>query len=191
MNYCKPSGTVSQLVDSASGIHPRYSSYYLRTVRNDQKDPLSQFMIDNGFYYEKDQMGGSNYVFYFPMKAPEGAPTVKDMGAMDQLKLWETYQDFWCEHKPSMTCYYTDDEFMDVGNWLWNKFDKVSGVSFLPYNDHIYAQAPYQPIDEQTYHEWMERMPKNVDWTKLSEYESQDHTTASQELSCSAGICDI
>lgn len=187
----KPSGTVSQLVDSASGIHPRFSRYYLRTVRADVKDPIAHFMIDKGFYYEKDVMNPHNYVFYFPMKSPDSSVTNKDIGAMKQLEIWESYQDAWCEHKPSMTCYYTDDDFLDVGAWLWKKFDKVSGISFLPYDDHVYPQAPYQPISEDEYYEWLERMPKGVDWSELGDYESTDNTVGSQELACSGGSCEI
>lgn len=188
----KPSGTVSQLVDSASGIHPRFSSHYLRTVRADTKDPLSRFLIDKGFYYEVDVMNPHNYVFYFPMKAPDKAKTAKDFNALKQLRLWETYQEYWCEHKPSMTCYYTDDEFLDVGNWIWNNFDKVSGISFLPYVDHVYQQAPYQPVSEDEYNRWMECMPRNVDWSELADYEQEDNTVSSQELACSsADGCEI
>ena len=187
----KPSGTVSQLVDSSSGIHPRFSDYYLRTVRADKKDPLATFMIDKGFYAEEDQMNPSNWVFYFPMKSPEGSVTASDMGALKQLELWKVYQDHWCEHKPSMTCYYKDSEFMEVGNWVWNHFNEISGVSFLPVSDHIYPQAPYQPISEKEYGEWMESMPKDVDWTELVQYEQGDTTISSQELACSGGNCEI
>jgi len=188
----KPSGTVSQLVDSASGIHPRYSKYYLRTVRADRKDPLARFMADKGFYYEVDQMNDTNLVFYFPMKSPDSAVTADDVGCLEQLQLWETYQDHWCEHKPSMTAYYRDSEFLAAGQWIWDKFDKVSGISFLPYSDHTYPQAPYQPVDEETYKEWLTRMPKDVDWEELGAYEAgEDHTEGSQELACVGGSCEI
>ena len=140
----KPSGTVSQLTDSASGIHPRFSEYYVRTVRADKKDPLATAMIEAGFPHEEDIMNNSNWVFSFPQKAPSKAVTVEDMGAMEQLKLWKTYQDHWCEHKPSMTCYYNDDNFFSVCQWIWENFDSVSGISFLPEADHVYKQAPYQ-----------------------------------------------
>ena len=143
----KPSGTVSQLVDSASGIHPRYSSQYIRRVRADSRDPLCSVLEAAGVPVEDDLMSPSTKVFSFPIAAPEGAVTASEMGAMEQLELWEIYQDYWCEHKPSMTCYYRDDEFLEVGQWLYNKFDKVSGISFLPYSDHTYQQAPYEPVD--------------------------------------------
>ena len=187
----KPSGTVSQLVDSASGIHPRFSKYYIRTVRADVKDPLAQFMIDKGFYYEEDMMNPHNYVFYFPMKAPDESVVVSEVGAMDQLKVWSKYQDFWCEHKPSMTCYYTDDEFLQIGQWIWDNLDKISGISFLPYDDHVYPQAPYQPCTEEEYNEWLAKMPTDIDWTELEAYEATDNTTASQELACKGGSCEI
>lgn len=187
----KPSGTVSQLVDSASGIHPRFSEYYIRTVRADKKDPLATFMIDKGFYAEEDQMNPSNWVFHFPMKAPESCVTAENMGAIEQLSLWKTYQDEWCEHKPSMTCYYTDDEFMRVGQWVWENFNDISGVSFLPVSDHVYAQAPYMPVSKEEYEEWVNKMPKNVDWTELEQYEKEDNTVSSQTLACVGGSCEI
>lgn len=180
----KPSGTVSQLNDTASGIHPRFSEYYLRTVRADVKDPLAKFMIDRGFYYEVDRMNPHNYVFYFPMKSPKDSVTASSMGAITQLDLWELYQDEWCEHKPSMTCYYTSDDFLSVGQWIWDHINKLSGVSFLPVSDHSYPQAPYQAIDKGEYKEWLEKMPKNVDWENFGEYESNDNTTGSQEMAC-------
>jgi len=187
----KPSGTVSQLVDSASGIHPRFSEYYLRTVRADKKDPLSNFMIDKGFYHEEDQMNPSNWVFYFPMKSPEGSVTADEMSAIDQLDLWSVYQDYWCEHKPSMTCYYSNDEFLEVGQWVWDRFDDISGVSFLPRQDHVYQQAPYQSITKEEYEQWLDKMPKDVDWTELSQYESEDHTEGVQTLACAGGSCEV
>jgi ribonucleoside-diphosphate reductase alpha chain len=187
----KPSGTVSQLVDSASGIHPRYSEYYLRTVRADVKDPLAQFMQDQGFYHEQDVMSPSNLVFYFPMKSPDGVHTASTLPAMEQLRMWEQYQDHWCEHKPSMTCYYREDEFLEVGQWVWDNFDKISGISFLPYSDHVYKQAPYQPCTKEVYEEWCEKMPKDVNWALLAEYENTDMTTGSQELACVGSNCEI
>jgi len=187
----KPSGTVSQLTDTASGIHPRFSQYYLRTIRADRKDPLAHFMIDKGFYYENDKMSDSNYVFYFPVKAPEGCVTADDMGAISQMELWEVYQDHWCEHKPSMTCYYTDDEFLALGQWVWDRLDKISGVSFLPVVEHTYQQAPYQAVDKETYEEWLASMPKNVDWSELGLYEEEDRTEGSQEFACSGGSCEL
>lgn len=187
----KPSGTVSQLVDSASGIHPRFSPYYLRTVRADKKDPLATFMIDKGFYAEEDKMNKSNWVFYFPMKSPDQAITADDMGAQTQLSLWKVYQDHWCEHKPSMTCYYKDDEFLGVGQWIWENFEDVSGISFLPVSDHVYPQAPYIPVDKEEYEKWLDFIPSEIDWSELVQYESGDETVGSQEMACSSGSCEI
>lgn len=187
----KPEGTSSELCSTASGIHPRFSRYYIRTVRADVKDPLAHFMIDQGFYYENDQMNSSNYVFYFPVKSPDNAKTADDFDALSQLNLWKTYQDNYTEHKPSMTCYYSDDEFLGVGQWIWDHFDSISGIAFLPRVDHIYPQAPFQPIDEKEYNEWLERMPKNVEWDKFPEYEQYDQTKGTQEFACTAGGCSI
>src|SRR6056300_1102823 len=173
----KPSGTVSQLVDSASGIHPRYSSQYIRRVRADARDPLCSVLEAAGVPVEDDLMSPSTRVFSFPVTSPEGAVTASDMGAMEQLDLWEIYQDYWCEHKPSMTCYYRDDEFLEVGQWLYNKFDKVSGISFLPYSDHTYQQAPYEPVDLETYQSLVKEFPKTIDWN-ISE--NSDMTEGSQ-----------
>ena len=184
----KPSGTVSQLTDSASGIHPRFSDYYLRTVRADKKDPLATAMIDAGFPHEEDIMNNSNWVFSFPQKAPSKAVTVEDMGAMEQLKLWKTYQDHWCEHKPSMTCYYNDDNFFAVCQWIWENFDSVSGISFLPEADHVYKQAPYQKIDKNTYLNLAKGMPKRFNWNIE---EKDDNTEAMQTLACVSGVCEI
>lgn len=186
----KPSGTVSQLVDSASGIHSRYSDYYIRTVRADKKDPLAMMMVDQGFPVEEDQMNANNLVFSFPVKAPEGSVTSDDYSAMQQLHLWKVYQDHWCEHKPSVTISYRDKEFLDIGSWVFNNFDSVSGVSFLPYNDHTYPQAPYQQCTEQEYNDLKARMPE-FDWDKLSEYETQDETKGSQTMACSGGACEV
>lgn len=187
----KPSGTVSQLVDCASGIHPRFSPYYIRRVRNDKKDPLSQFLIDEGFLYEEDVMNKQTYVFSFPMKSPDTADTTDDVKGMQQLALWKTYAEHWCEHKPSMTAYYSDDDFLEMGNWIWNNFDEVSGISFLPKSDHTYQQAPYEEITQEQYEEMLKQMPKNVDWSRLTLYENDDQTSGSQELACTAGGCDV
>jgi ribonucleoside-triphosphate reductase (thioredoxin) len=184
----KPSGTVSQLTDSASGIHPRFSDYYIRTVRADKKDPLATAMIDRGFPHEEDVMNNSNWVFSFPQKAPSKAVTVESMGAMEQLRLWKTYQDHWCEHKPSMTCYYNDDNFFAVCQWIWENFDSVSGISFLPEAEHVYKQAPYQKIDKETYQKLSKEMPKGMHWDIE---ESSDNTEGSQTLACVAGVCEI
>tara|TARA_B110000967_G_scaffold207988_1_gene258784 strand:- start:1032 stop:2903 length:1872 start_codon:yes stop_codon:yes gene_type:complete len=184
----KPSGTVSQLTDSASGIHPRFSEYYVRTVRADKKDPLATAMIEAGFPHEEDVMNMSNWVFSFPQKAPNKAVTVESMGAMEQLYLWKIYQDHWCEHKPSMTCYYNDDNFFAVCQWIWENFDSVSGISFLPEAEHVYKQAPYQKIDKVEYTKLLKEMPKDMSWDLA---ESSDNTEGSQTLACVAGVCEL
>lgn len=188
----KPSGTVSQLVDSASGIHPRYSEYYIRTVRADKKDPLAKMMKEQGFPVEDDVMKpDSTDVFSFPMKAPEHAVFRNDRSAMEQLEHWLTYQRHWCEHKPSVTIYVKDGEWMKVGAWMYEHFDEVSGVSFLPHTDHSYRQAPYQEISEEEYEIAMKEMPTDVDWSRLGEYETHDLTAGTQTLSCSGGSCEV
>ena len=187
----KPSGTVSQLVDSASGIHPRFSEHYIRRVRSDKKDPLAQYMTAAGFPVEDDVMSKSSLVFSFPIKSPEGSTTVKQVGAMEQLKLWKKYQDYWCEHKPSITVYYTDDEFLQVSQWIWENFDTVSGISLLPVSDHVYQQAPYEDITAEKYEELLAAMPVDVNWDDLEHFEKEDTTTGSQELACTGGACEI
>jgi ribonucleoside-diphosphate reductase alpha chain len=189
----KPSGTVSQLTDAASGIHARHNPYYIRTVRADKKDPLAQLMIDAGIPVEDCVMRPNNvYVFSFPMKAPETAVFRTDMSAIEQLELWVTYQDHWCEHKPSVTISVKEHEWLDVGAWVYKHFDKMSGVSFLPFSDHVYAQAPYQDCTKEDYEAFAAKMPKNIDWNLLASYEGKtDKTTGSQELSCVAGGCEI
>ena len=188
----KPSGTVSQLVDAASGIHARHNPYYVRTVRGDKKDPLTKMMQDAGFPVEDDVMNPSHTaVFSFPMKVDKSAVFRTDMGAIEQLELWLTYQKHWCEHKPSVTISVKEDEWLDVGAWTYKHFDFMSGVSFLPFSDHTYKQAPYQDIDESGYSILLNKMPKEVDWTKLSEYEKTDMTVGAQELACAAGFCEI
>jgi ribonucleoside-triphosphate reductase (thioredoxin) len=188
----KPSGTVSQLVDSASGIHARHSPYYIRTVRADKRDPLAIMMRDMGFLVEDDVMKPTHTdVFSFPMKSPSNSICRKDMTAIQQLELWKIYQLNWCEHKPSVTISVKESEWFEVGAWVYENFKYMSGVSFLPFSDHTYRQAPYQDCSEQEYLDALEKMPKNVDWSKLSEYESVDNTTSSQELACVAGGCEI
>ena len=187
----KPSGTVSQLVDSASGIHPRFSKHYIRRVRSDHKDPLAVFMAQSGFPVEQDVMSPTSAVFSFPVKAPESSVTVKQVGAMQQLELWKAYQNHWCEHKPSITVYYTDSEFLQVAQWIWENFDLCSGISLLPYSDHVYQQAPYEDIDAEKYDELVASMPQGVDWDDLEKYEEEDNTTGSQELACVGGACEI
>jgi len=188
----KPSGTVSQLVDAASGIHARHNPYYIRTVRGDKKDPLTQMMVDAGFPVEDDQMNPSHTsVFSFPVKVDKGAIFRTDMTAVEQLELWLIYQKHWCEHKPSITVSVKEHEWLDVGAWVYEHFDYMSGVSFLPFSDHTYAQAPYQDTDEAGYKELLAQMPKDVDWNKLAEYEASDMTVGAQELACAAGFCEI
>ena len=188
----KPSGTVSQLVDSASGIHARHSPYYIRTVRADKRDPLAIMMRDMGFLVEDDVMKPTHTdVFSFPMRSPSNSICRKDMTAIQQLELWKIYQLNWCEHKPSVTISVKESEWFEVGAWVYENFKYMSGVSFLPFSDHTYRQAPYQDCSEQEYLDALEKMPKNVDWSKLSEYESVDNTTSSQELACVAGGCEI
>ena len=184
----KPSGTVSQLVDSASGIHPRYSSQYIRRVRADSRDPLCSVLEDAGVPVEDDLMSPTTKVFSFPIASPDGAVTASEMGAMEQLDLWEIYQDYWCEHKPSMTCYYRDEEFLEVGQWLYNKFDKVSGISFLPYSDHTYQQPPYEPVDKKTYNQLAKDFPKEISWDIE---EASDMTEGSQQLACTGNNCEL
>jgi ribonucleoside-triphosphate reductase len=188
----KPSGTVSQLVDSASGIHARHSHYYIRTVRGDNKDPLTQFMIDNGIPAEPCVFkGDTTTVFSFPVKSPDRAVTRNDMTAIEQLEMWLTYQRHWCEHKPSVTISVRDHEWLEVGAFVYKHFDEMSGVSFLPHSDHTYQQAPYQDCDKATYEELLAKMPKSIDWTKLSEYEQEDNTVAMQTMACSGDSCEI
>ena len=188
----KPSGTVSQLVDAASGIHARHNPYYVRTVRGDKKDPLTRMMTDVGFPVEDDVMNPSHTaVFSFPMKVDKGAVFRTDMTAIEQLKLWKVYQEAWCEHKPSVTISVKEHEWLEVGAWVYDNFDMMSGVSFLPFSEHTYKQAPYQDIQKEDYEVLLKKMPKEVDWTKLAEYEKTDMTIASQELACVAGGCEI
>ena len=188
----KPSGTVSQLVDAASGIHARHNPYYIRTVRADVKDPLCQFMIDKGFPAEPDVMKPEHtMVFSFPMKAPKNAVFRSDNTAVEQLNLWLTYQRHWCEHKPSVTITVKEHEWMEVGSWVWTHFDEVCGISFLPHSDHSYKQAPYQDCTKQEYDELESKMPVNVDWSEMVSYEKEDNTVGQQTLACSGNSCEI
>jgi ribonucleoside-diphosphate reductase alpha chain len=188
----KPSGTVSQLVDSASGIHARHSHYYIRTVRGDNKDPLTQFMIEQGIPSEPDVMKpDQTTVFSFPVKAPDGAVVTEDMTAIDQLELWLAYQRNWCEHKPSVTINVRKDEWFEVGAFVYKHFDEMSGVSFLPYNEHTYQQAPYQEVGKSDYENLLSLMPEAIDWSKLSEYEKEDTTKSSQTFACTGEVCEM
>ena len=188
----KPSGTVSQLVDSASGIHARHNPFYIRTVRADNKAPLCNLMKEMGFPNEPDVTKPDHTtVFSFPMRSPKDAVFRMDMSAMEQLELWHTYAKSWCEHKPSVTISVKEDEWVDVAAWVYEHFDSISGISFLPFSEHVYRQAPYQDCTEEEYKEALKTMPKNVDWAQLSKYESQDYTISSQELACTAGGCEV
>ena len=188
----KPSGTVSQLTDAASGIHARHNPFYIRRVRADKKDPMARMMAEMGFPVEDDvTKPNDNYVFSFPQKAPTGSIYRDDRTAVEQLNFWKIYKDNWTEHNPSVTISVKEDEWMGVGAWVYDNFDEVGGVSFLPYSDHIYRQAPYEDITEEEYNDLIVCIPKDVDWSKLSEYEIEDTTTGTQELACSSGICEI
>ena len=188
----KPSGTVSQLVDSSSGIHARHSNYYIRTVRGDNKDPLTQFMADQGIPNEPCVMKpDQTTVFSFPVKSPSGAVVTEDMTAIEQLETWLMYQRHWCEHKPSVTINVRSDEWFEVGAFVYKHFDEMSGVSFLPYNEHTYQQAPYQEITKEQYEESLSQMPKAVDFFKLKEYEKQDNTAGSQTMACTGDVCEM
>jgi ribonucleoside-triphosphate reductase len=186
----KPSGTVSQLVDSSSGIHPRWSRFYVRTIRNDKKDPISQFLIDQGVPCEPDQRNPSALVFSFPHKAPAESQVRQDLSAIECLEQWKIFQNVWCEHKPSITVSIKEDEWLDVAAWCWKNFDILSGVSFLPFDPTEYPQAPYQTITEEEYKELVKQMPK-IDWSKLQEYEKEDNTVGAQTLACTGLSCEI
>ena len=188
----KPSGTVSQLVDSVSGIHPRHSKYYIRTVRGDNKDPLTKFMIDNGVPSEPDFMKPDGQtVFSFPMKSPHTSVIRHEMTAIQQLEMWLTYQRYWCEHKPSVTVSVKDDEWMEVGAFVFKHFDEMSGVSFLPHSDHTYQQAPYQDCTEKEYNAMLDKFVYDINWDSLDDYEKEDTTAGSQTFACSGDTCEI
>jgi ribonucleoside-triphosphate reductase len=188
----KPSGTVSQLVDSASGIHARHSDYYIRTVRGDNKDPLTTFMKDQGIPSEPDVMKpDATTVFSFPVKSPKGAVVTNDLSAIEQLETWLIYQRHWCEHKPSITVNVRKDEWFEVGAFVYKHFDEMSGVSFLPYNEHTYQQAPYQEVGKNDYNSLLSLMPSKIDWADLSSYEKEDNTVGMQTMACSGDVCEI
>ena len=189
----KPSGTVSQLVDSASGIHTRHSPYYVRTVRADNLDPLTKFMKEHGIPNEPDVTSPDNVtVFSFPIQTSSKSQFRNDLSAIEQLKIWKVYAEHWCEHKPSVTISVKEREWIEVGAWCWDNFDHLSGVSFLPYSDHNYKQAPYQEINKEEYKNIMKTMPKKrIDWSLLTEFEKEDNTTGAQELACTAGVCEL
>jgi ribonucleoside-diphosphate reductase alpha chain len=188
----KPSGTVSQLTGVSSGIHPWYSEYYIRSVRADNKDPLTAFLKDFGVPNEPDVMKpDATTVFYFPIKAPVGATITSDLSAIDHLEMWKVYRQNWTEHNPSVTINVAEDEWLEVGAWVYKNFDAVGGVSFLPASEHSYKQAPYQEITKEEYEEAVAKMPKNIPWQSLPLYELEDTTSGSQELACTAGACDV
>ena len=188
----KPSGTVSQLVDSASGIHARHALHYIRTVRGDNKDPLTQMMKDQRIPNAPCVMKpDTTTVFSFPQKSPNKAVTRNDLSAIEQLETWLTYQRHWCEHKPSVTVTVRSDEWMEVGAFVYKHFDEMSGVSFLPHSDHTYQQAPYQDCTKDDYKKLSAIMPKSIDWSKLSEYEQEDNTIAMQNLACTGDVCEV
>ena len=188
----KPSGTVSQLVDAASGIHTRHSPYYIRTVRGDKKDPLCQFLVEKGIPHESDVTKPEHtWVFSFPIKTATSAICRNDRSAIQQLEFWKLYQESWCEHKPSVTITVKEDEWIDVGAWVFKNFDMISGISFLPYSDHSYKQAPYQECDEEEYNAMVAKMPTDIDWNELSKYEVEDNTRGSQEYACTGDKCEV
>jgi ribonucleoside-diphosphate reductase alpha chain len=183
---------VSQLVDASSGLHPRHSPYYVRTVRGDKKDPLTQFLIDRGVPCENDIMAPqSTVVFSFPIKSPDGAICRKDLTAVDQLEMYKKLQNEYCEHKPSITINVKEYEWLEVGAWVYKNIDEVIGVSFLPDTEHSYRQAPYQDCTQEEYNKLNATMPQTIDWNELKEYEKEDNTVGSQEYACSAGFCEI
>jgi ribonucleoside-triphosphate reductase len=187
----KPSGTVSQLVDSSSGIHPRMFPYYLRTVRQDKKDPLGKLLKEAGLYHEDDVTSPEQTdVFFFPIKSPDGAVTTKNVTAIAQLEHYLVFRTHWCEHNPSITVYIRESEWMDVGAWVYRNFDSLGGVSFLPLTDHVYKQAPYQEISKDQYEEWTAKTP-TIDWGRLREFESSSNVNIQPELACSAGVCEL
>ena len=192
ISCCKPSGTVSQLTDSSSGIHARHSPYYIRTVRGDNKDPLTEFMISQGIPNEPEvNKPTQTTVFSFPIKAPENSVVTADMSAIDQLNMWLIYQRHWCEHKPSVTVNIKSNEWMEVGAFVYEHFDEMSGVSFLPFFEHTYRQAPYQDCDKDTYDAMLAQMPDAIDWAKLSDFETEDATKSSQTFACTGDVCEI
>ncbi len=188
----KPSGTVSQLVDASSGIHARHSPYYIRTVRGDKKDPLCQFLVEKGIPHESDVTKPEHtWVFSFPIRTAPNAICRNDKTAIEQLEFWKLYQEHWCEHKPSVTITVKEEEWIEVGAWVFKNFDMISGISFLPYSDHSYKQAPYQECSENEYLEMLDIMPKDIDWNEMSKYELEDNTVGSQEYACTGDKCEI
>ena len=189
---CKPSGTTSCVAGTSSGMHPRYSEYYIRRVRVDTKDPICKFMIDCGIPHEPCSMRPeATEVFSFPMKSPTGSVTQSELDPIDHLTLWLEYQKYWCEHKPSITISYTDDTFLEIGQWVWDHWQYVSGISFLPFSDHIYEQAPFEPLTARDYNLLKMEMPQDIDWERLADYETEDTTIQTQTLACTGGSCEV
>jgi len=188
----KPSGTVAKLVSSRSGIHTGYGKYMLQSIRGDNNDPLTQFLIDEGVRNEPDVTSPqSTTVLYFPLETPDSTVLRKDMTALDQLKIWKVYQDHWCEHNPSCTIYVKEDEWISVGAWIWENFDNIAGITFLPYSDHTYKQAPYNEITKEEFDIAVDAFPDSISWSRLSEFEEEDNTVGSQEFACTGGSCEI
>ena len=187
----KPSGTVSQLVDSASGIHPRFAPFYIRRIRMDKKDPVSQVLIESNIPYENDEGNNSNYIFAFPRKSPEDSVCVKDVSAIEQLEHWKIYRTNWCEHNPSVTIYIREHEWLEVGAWVYKNFDDVGGLSFLPLSNHTYRQQPYTEINEKEYVAAEKAMPTEINWDRLNDIEKEDNTNATHEFACQGGACEI
>jgi ribonucleoside-triphosphate reductase len=189
---CKPSGTTSCVAGTSSGLHPRYSEYYIRRVRIDIKDPICKLMIDQGITHEKCRTRPeATIIFSFPMRSPDNAIVQKDLNPIDHLDLWLEYQNCWCDHKPSITVSYTDDTFMGIGQWVWENWEYISGISFLPLSDHVYDQAPFEPISKAVYEQMAAKIPASIDWSLLSLYEKEDHTTNSHNLACHGGACEV
>jgi len=189
---CKPSGTTSCVAGTSSGMHPRYSEFYIRRVRVDTKDPICQFMMDRGIPHEPcSTRATTTMVFSFPMQSPSGSITQGELDPIDHLELWLEYQKNWCDHKPSITVSYTDENFLKVGQWVWENWDYVSGISFLPYSDHVYEQAPFEPMGARDYNLMQMDMPKEIDWSQLEKYETEDTTIQTQTLACTGGSCEV
>lgn len=187
----KPSGTVSQLTNSASGIHPRHSAYYIRSVRADNKDPLTQLMKESGIPNEPDRMKPDNTtVFYFPIKSPDSV-TREGLSAVQHFFIWKHFKDHWCEHNPSITINIREDEWLQMASVVYENFNDIAGVAFLPYDDHVYAQAPYQECTEEEYNNLKSKMPKSIDWELLQQYEVEDTTIGMQTMACSGDVCEI
>ena len=187
----KPSGTVSQLTNSSSGLHPRFSPYYIRRVRIDKKDPVSTVLMQSNIPHETDNLNESVNVFSFPIKSPTDSVLIKELDVMQQLEHWLIYRNHWCEGNPSVTIYVKEDEWLKVGAWVYENFNDIGGLSFFPTTDHIYKQAPYEEIDKEKYTELFKQLPESIDWDILSKVEEDDETTSSHEFACTSGACEL